>query len=249
MSNSTFKFTELFIEEFFLLTSERGETNSSDLWVERNSFSNNNSLDFERINGVIGWTIEMFEGVLILETPNTPGQAQTCDVIGTSRRYSPVARDFDYAGNSMIKILFQDTIIKKPFAYVVNDYILDASTRPIYSTADGRTDQRFHFNFQVNPKCHLMGLSRDEFDELERILDLHLYNTLRQEVMISHIRKRYFLDVIKPYAKSIGADIGEDDYSGTLQNETAAWKLCHVIPDHGWCKPEPPEEEEDDDSQ
>ena len=191
----------------------------------------------------------MFEGVLILETPNTPGRAQTCDVIGTSRQFSPLGRTDNFNGNQMIKILFQDTIIKKPFAYVVNDFILDASTRPVNSVADAKVDQRFHLNYQVNPKCHLLGLSREEFDQLDRLLNRHLYNTLRQELLY-YIRKRYFLEVIQPYAKSIGAEIGDDDYTEMIQAQTADWKLCYVIPDHGWCKPEPdPEEEEEEEEE
>ena len=198
------------IQNFSLVTRGLTKDKEGDFWVEKEPFSYNGRIEAERVTGMVGLTIELLDALVYIETPKSNGP-QSCRVIASTREFSPIGKDYDYVGNPALKFLFQDTVIKKPFTHILSEFMLDASTRPMYQMANNETvAQPFNFDYQVDPSCPL-GLNRNELSQVEKFIDQSLSSQMREFLMNSFIRKSYIRYGILPYAKNLMASSQSKD--------------------------------------
>lgn len=199
--DSEYKFlNKVIIQNFSLITRGRSKHNQDDFWSEKQSFMYDGRIEGERVTGVVGLTIELIDALITIETTKS-NDIKMCRMIGSSREFSPIGgKSNNYIGNPDLKILFQDTVIKKPFVHIVSEFMLDTTTRPIYSTFNGTVAQPFYFDFQVDPNC-VAGLDRDEVDQVETFIGQSLRVQMKDFLMDSFIREGYLMFGVVPYAQ------------------------------------------------
>lgn len=183
--------TDLYLDNFFIHQVQHhdvvgGRTDGCfTCFSEYENFAQNDQHVAERIYGIVMDYIGYLDGNVMIKTPFSDGQFVKCKLIGHLRHKSQEAVD-RWTGYAQMFYAFDDTIIKKPFKFVANNYFTQ-NTHPI----------AFHYNFHIDPNCNI-GVNRRQLEMIEKALDEHLYNPIREE-LFRRMKKDYIEQYVLPY--------------------------------------------------